>query len=168
MVFQPADNTSGLSISGNAISLTGEIYAPAAQLNESGNGQLNASIVVDTMAISGNGITDAVVLSAGSAVAPLLSSGLVNPESSDSGGNQVVGVFDSLSVTSTTNDVRQPRQSLVADPNQGSVRRTPASQGTEISAVDQILGELQDDASHGVFIGDLALEQLSDAKPRAK
>ena len=29
--------------------MTGTIYAPAAQLNESGNGQFNASIVVDTM-----------------------------------------------------------------------------------------------------------------------
>ena len=59
VIFQPADNTKALSISGNASSVTGEIYAPAAQLNESGNGQLNASIVVDTMTISGNGNVEA-------------------------------------------------------------------------------------------------------------
>jgi Bacterial Ig-like domain (group 3)/MBG domain (YGX type) len=58
VIFQPADNTSGLSVSGNAASVTGEIYAPKAQLNESGNGQLNASIVVDTMTLNGNGIAN--------------------------------------------------------------------------------------------------------------
>ena len=34
--------------------MTGTIYAPAAQLTESGNGQLNAALDVDTMTISGN------------------------------------------------------------------------------------------------------------------
>ena len=58
IIFQPKDNTSGLSFSGNASGMTGAIYAPAARLNESGNGQLNAAIVVDTLTVSGNGIDD--------------------------------------------------------------------------------------------------------------
>jgi MBG domain (YGX type) len=58
LIFQPKDNTSALSISGNFSGMTGAIYAPAAQLNESGNGQLNATIDVDSMTVSGNGIED--------------------------------------------------------------------------------------------------------------
>ena len=37
MIFQPRDNTKALTISGNASGMTGTIYAPAAQLAESGN-----------------------------------------------------------------------------------------------------------------------------------
>ena len=57
-ILQPGDNTSSLSISGNALDMTGAIYAPKAQLIESGNGQLNSAIVVGTMTVSGNGIDD--------------------------------------------------------------------------------------------------------------
>ena len=49
MIFQPRDNTKALTLSGNASGMTGTIYAPAAQLAESGNAQLNAAIVVDTL-----------------------------------------------------------------------------------------------------------------------
>ena len=55
-IFQPKDNAKGLSVSGNASRMTGVIYAPAAQLNESGNARLNAAIIVDTMTVSGNAI----------------------------------------------------------------------------------------------------------------
>ena len=58
VIFQPGDNTNVLSVSGNASGITGAIYAPAAQLAESGNAQLNAALVVDTLTISGNGIAD--------------------------------------------------------------------------------------------------------------
>ena len=64
VIFQPKDNTKGLAVSGNASGMTGAIYAPAAQLAESGNAQLNAAIVVDTMTISGNGIANTVALNA--------------------------------------------------------------------------------------------------------
>ena len=37
LIFQPRDNTKALSFSGNASGMTGTIYAPAAQLAESGN-----------------------------------------------------------------------------------------------------------------------------------
>ena len=60
VIFQPMDNTNGLTVSGNASGMTGVIYAPAAQLTESGNAQLNAAIVVDTMTVSGQGIANAV------------------------------------------------------------------------------------------------------------
>ena len=62
--FQPRDNTKALSVSGNASGMTGTIYAPAAQLIESGNAQLNASLVVDLLTITGSGIADVVTSSA--------------------------------------------------------------------------------------------------------
>ena len=37
-----------------------------------------------------------------------------------------------------------------------------------VSVVDQVLGVLQDDSSHQIFIGDLAFEQFSGTKPRGK
>ena len=44
LIFQTRDNTKALTFSGNAMAgITGTIYAPAAQLAESGNAQLNAT-----------------------------------------------------------------------------------------------------------------------------
>ncbi len=63
VIFQSRDNTKALTISGNASGMSGTIYAPAAQLAESGNAQLNASIDVDTLSISGNGVSNTVTLS---------------------------------------------------------------------------------------------------------
>ncbi len=40
LIFQSRDNTKALTFSGNASGMTGTIYAPAAQLAESGNAQL--------------------------------------------------------------------------------------------------------------------------------
>jgi hypothetical protein len=64
VIFQSRDNSTALSISGNASGMTGTIYAPAAELSESGNAALNASIDVDTLSISGNGVANAVTLAA--------------------------------------------------------------------------------------------------------
>ncbi len=61
--FQSRDNAKAMTISGNASGMTGTIYAPAAQLAESGNAQLNAAAIVDTMTISGNGVSNSVALS---------------------------------------------------------------------------------------------------------
>ena len=58
VIFQSRDNSKALTISGNASGMTGTIYAPAAALAESGNAQLNASIDVDTLSISGNGVSN--------------------------------------------------------------------------------------------------------------
>jgi len=44
--------------------MTGTVYAPAAQLAESGNAQLNAAVIVDTMTVSGNGIANTLTLAA--------------------------------------------------------------------------------------------------------
>jgi len=64
LVFvQPSANAKALSTSGNAIALSGTVFAPSAQLNLSGNAQLNAAVVVDTMTISGNGVSNTVTLS---------------------------------------------------------------------------------------------------------
>jgi len=62
--FQSRDNTKAITLSGNAAGMTGTIYAPAAQLGESGNAQLNAAVIADTMTISGNGVNNAVTLDA--------------------------------------------------------------------------------------------------------
>jgi hypothetical protein len=64
VIFQSRDNAKPLTVSGNASALTGTIYAPAAQVVESGNGQLNAAIIADTMTISGSGVADIVVRNA--------------------------------------------------------------------------------------------------------
>ena len=43
-------------VTGNASGITGTTYAPAAALSESGNGTINAALIVDTITISGNGV----------------------------------------------------------------------------------------------------------------
>ncbi len=63
MIFQSRDNSKAITISGNAAGMTGVIYAPAAALSESGNAQLSASIDVDALSISGNGVSNTVTLS---------------------------------------------------------------------------------------------------------
>ena len=56
LIFQARDNTRALSISGNALAAINgaTIYAPVAQLAESGNGQLCGSLIVGTLSLSGN------------------------------------------------------------------------------------------------------------------
>ncbi len=62
VIFQTRDDTKALTISGNASGMTGMIYAPKAALTESGNAALNASLIVDTLSISGNGVANTVTL----------------------------------------------------------------------------------------------------------
>jgi len=62
VIFQSRDNSKALTVSGNASGITGTVYAPAAQLAESGNAQLNAAIVVDTLTVSGNGVANTLTL----------------------------------------------------------------------------------------------------------
>ena len=64
VIFQTRDNAKALTINGNASGMTGMIYAPKAALTESGNAALNASLIVDTLSISGNGVANAVTLAA--------------------------------------------------------------------------------------------------------
>jgi len=63
VIFQTCDNSKALTVSGNASGMTGTVYAPAAQLAESGNAALNAALIVDTLTISGNGVANSVTLS---------------------------------------------------------------------------------------------------------
>jgi hypothetical protein len=58
VIFQTRDNSRAMTISGNASGMTGTIYAPAAQLSESGNASLNAALIVDMFSISGNGVAN--------------------------------------------------------------------------------------------------------------
>jgi hypothetical protein len=70
LIFQARDDAKALTLSGNALQgLSGEIYAPAAQLAESGNAQIGStsnpiSIIVDTLSASGNAIADGLTLTA--------------------------------------------------------------------------------------------------------
>ena len=64
VIFQTRDNTKALTISGNASGMTGTIYAPTAQLGESGNGSLTAALIVNTMTVSGNGVANTLTLGA--------------------------------------------------------------------------------------------------------
>jgi hypothetical protein len=55
LVYQPAANTSRMSISGNAtLGMSGTIYAPKAQVNVTGNGSLTETIIADQIRLSGN------------------------------------------------------------------------------------------------------------------
>jgi subtilase family serine protease len=70
LIFQGRDNTKALTFSGAAMQgVSGMIYAPAAQLVESGSAQIGSaknpiSFIVDTMSISGAAIADGLTLSA--------------------------------------------------------------------------------------------------------
>jgi len=55
--FQARDNTQTLSMSGNAIGMKGIVYAPKAQLLVTGNGQLQMTLIVDRLNMSGNAIS---------------------------------------------------------------------------------------------------------------
>jgi hypothetical protein len=60
VILQPRANTQAMNISGNAVAgLTGTVYAPAAQLQLSGNGTLNDSLIVDMANLSGNVVANA-------------------------------------------------------------------------------------------------------------
>ena len=59
VILQPAANTQALNLSGNAMAgVSGTIYAPSAQLVESGNAQLTLALDVDELALSGNAVMD--------------------------------------------------------------------------------------------------------------
>jgi FG-GAP-like repeat/PKD domain/FG-GAP repeat len=76
LIFQARDNTKALTFSGNSMQGTnGTIYAPAAQLVESGNAQIGSSsnpisLIVDTLSISGNGVAQLVSANGGIAYTP--------------------------------------------------------------------------------------------------
>jgi len=59
--FQARDNTQTLSMSGNAIGMKGVVYAPKAQLLVTGNGQLQMTLIVDRLNMSGNAISSLTV-----------------------------------------------------------------------------------------------------------
>jgi hypothetical protein len=67
--FQPSENKQTLTVTGNASGVSGTIYAPGAGLSESGNGALDASLVVDTITIGGNGVADAQTAGGGASAA---------------------------------------------------------------------------------------------------
>ena len=184
VIFQPADNTKALSVSGNGSAVTGEIYAPAAQLNESGNGQLNASIVVDTMTSSGNGVANAVVLkqeanllvpdliayhgqgktNSRGAITVMQRPGLVKNGAMSIGGNTLFSGLESSAVTIATTGLANRRQPVVAQTTQDAGRATPVSRSAVFSAVARVHGDLQEESSLKGFFGDLAFEQLSSKK----
>ena len=87
--FQPLDNTKAITVTGNASGITGTIYAPAAQLSESGNGALNASLIVDTLTISGNGIADGAATLTSTIVAGQTAGGDIS--GAVSGSNNLIG-----------------------------------------------------------------------------
>ena len=151
VIFQPRDNSTSLSLSGNASGMTGTIYAPAAQLSESGNATLNASIDVDTLSISGNGIVNMVTLSAPSGSVAITPAQI-----------QTTNGMSALAV-----DVVSPNlvgASSALRPERSLTRLT----SPRASAVDQALGVVFDLDSQDTLIGDLAFEQINSStqKPR--
>jgi hypothetical protein len=57
---QDANDTQTVTLSGNTLTLTGTVYAPKAPLVLSGNAQLNATLDVDLLTLSGNAVDNAV------------------------------------------------------------------------------------------------------------
>ncbi len=115
VIFQPADNTKALSISGNASSVTGEIYAPAAQLSESGNGQLDATIVVDTMTMSGNAIVDTAAQN-GCGAAVALTTASMQTASATSAAGSVIGTLSADANLATTSAPSADEYQAVSPP----------------------------------------------------
>ena len=73
LFIQPAANKQALTFSGNAMAgMTGTIYAPAAQLAESVNAQLNLALTSTRMTLSGNAVANVVTLTAPSRDSHLL------------------------------------------------------------------------------------------------
>ncbi len=71
LIFQSRNNTKVLTLSGNGMVIPGGlIYAPAAAILSSGNGQFKGSIVASTMNISGNSIINEVVGASTTVYAP--------------------------------------------------------------------------------------------------
>ncbi len=57
LIIQPSANKQAVSLSGNAIAgASGILYAPSAQLAESGNAQLKMALIVDTLVLSGSAL----------------------------------------------------------------------------------------------------------------
>ena len=54
LIFQSRSNTRSLALSGNGTGIVGTLYAPAAAVGLSGNGQIANSLVVSTLSLTGN------------------------------------------------------------------------------------------------------------------
>jgi len=119
VIFQPRDNTKAVTISANAAGLTGTIYAPSAQLAESGSGQVNAAIIADTMTISGNGVANVVTLNAPTGkVAPQptqIGAAYGINGASPGGSRQTIASLDAGAVDALLSDPGMPRSLLVLD-----------------------------------------------------
>jgi len=151
VIFQSRNNTKSPTLSGSASELTGTIYAPSAQLAESGTAELNASIDVDTLSISGSGTADIVTSSAPSgAVAGTLSQ-IRSAYGAATLDARVLGTEVAHSETSASAIQKQDVQTAIR----------AASTASATSAIDLVLGTLQDDHSAPSLIDELATEQLS-------
>jgi hypothetical protein len=56
VLFQTSDNTQTMTVTANASGITGTMYAPGAPLSEGNTGALQASLIFDTITISGKGL----------------------------------------------------------------------------------------------------------------
>ena len=80
---QDPNNTQTMTLSGNAVAVTGTVYAPKAQLLLSGSAQLNATLDVDLLTLSGNAVDNGTSPPppgpGGGAAGPQISISPVNP-----------------------------------------------------------------------------------------
>ena len=90
-MFQPVDNTKAITVTASASGISGTIYAPAAQLTESNNGALNASLIVDTLTISGNGMV-------GGSSAVASASAISGPATTDRATTEVASTIETAAV----------------------------------------------------------------------
>jgi hypothetical protein len=157
LIFQPAANTQILTLSGNAMAgLTGTVYAPSAQLVESGKAQLNLALVVNTLTLSGNAVMDSLTPDApGGTVA---STPGVSAVSMSWGFPEGQAIFSSDEATpdryfekpgvtfiASTGDV-------AADPPQLGTTIYESDTSTHITALDAILAEWTSSDSYATRI----------------
>lgn len=134
--FQPPDNTEVLTLTGNSSGITGTIYAPTAPFSERGNAAINASLIVDTIAISSNGVADVKTAGGGSpgGVIP-------NPSGASTGLMALNFVLADAGIVSVVNPIAASRTVMQTAAKRSAPNVVTTSRPTAIdpAAVDELL-----------------------------
>ena len=129
--FQPRDNTKTITVSVDASGITGTMYAPGAQLSLSGNGAINVSLIVDALAISGNGIADVASKSGSSSTGGGPATPLIRIKVTDAMGNNVIASnLPAVSLSAVGPDGTLVPQSATENPSAGNLLILDPTTGT--------------------------------------
>jgi hypothetical protein len=150
VLFQSRGNSKGLSLSGNSASgITGTIYAPAAAALLSGNAQLTGSLVVSTLAVTGNAgafeLSDGASSDYTASTANWITNGVLTVAVQDDTGNgldpnEVARIDDAMSFLNQTLGSFGVYLSWAAPGTSADVHIHFASSTPEGSAADGVIG----------------------------